>query len=766
MGLLAKGTPLSWEKSKVHFAYVKKHGIIQFLNIWNSTKDNTSEIFKWGDEIEYMLVSITEDSKSEKKAQLLMKGDKLLDEMERVNAELTTKYGANHCAQIVFHPEYGRHMIEATPGLPYDGFLKNLKNVEQNMILRRQAIELLLKPQDGEYAMAITVFPLMGTPEHGPHTVPAQPTMGPVANSPYISDEMISPHPRFATLTKNIRTRRGANVDIRVPLYQDKKTDMTDPIIHADAMGFGMGSSCLQVTFNTRSVPEARGLYDQLAILSPVFMAATAASPFFRGKIAATDTRWAIISQAVDCRNDEERGLKPLSEGVQRIHKSRYDSIDSYIGTGPNFKPEYNDIDLVMDDKALTALTEGGVDESMARHIAHLWIRDPLVIFDEHVVMDDVKCSDHFENLQSTNWQNVRFKPPAADNLEMGYRVEFRTMEVQLTEYENAAFSVFITLLSRAILFFDINLYVPISKVTENMVVAETKDAVNQAKFFYRTVIDGSDAKNGEDEYSMLSAKEIFVGTAKTEGLISIVNRYVASLTCDAETQKMLNSYIALIKGRVTGELMTLAKFLRCYVASHPSYNKDSQLNHTIVADALRTLVCIEKGSMEAIQFLPKSVVLQQPTAVKPTKTSTAQVLSLAVEEGQQQPSPADSDTTAEQEDTKQQHITGLTCTTCPFAAAKEAKKLLDAEPDHTTLDPEVLFQLYKSVPCSSAGQEEDEASISSNTAYMHASPVVNKPRRLSMSFVARPTRAESYGERDADAPVLRFNEVHSPKSK
>lgn len=38
-------------------------------------------------------------------------------------------------------------------------------------------------------------------------------------------------------------------------------------------------------------------------------------------------------------------------------------------------------------------------------------------------------------------------------------------MEVQLTDFANAAFTVFASLLSRVILFFDLNLYIPISKV-------------------------------------------------------------------------------------------------------------------------------------------------------------------------------------------------------------------------------------------------------------------------------------------------------------
>ena len=68
------------------------------------------------------------------------------------------------------------------------------------------------------------------------------------------------------------------------------------------------------------------------------------------------------------------------------------------------------------------------------------------------------------QNIQSTNWQTLRFKPPPPGS-SIGWRVEFRPMEVQTTDFENAAFSAFIVLLSRAILFFGLNFYIPISKV-------------------------------------------------------------------------------------------------------------------------------------------------------------------------------------------------------------------------------------------------------------------------------------------------------------
>ena len=80
--------------------------------------------------------------------------------------------------------------------------------------------------------------------------------------------------------------RRGEKVAINVPVYQDVKTrpgfleDLSQygddgssqaaalpDHIYMDAMGFGMGLSCLQVTFQASDVKEAESLYDQVGIL-------------------------------------------------------------------------------------------------------------------------------------------------------------------------------------------------------------------------------------------------------------------------------------------------------------------------------------------------------------------------------------------------------------------------------------------------------------------------------------------------------------------
>lgn len=100
----------------------------------------------------------------------------------------------------------------------------------------------------------------------------SQPFSAPHSQSIYTPDYIINPHPRFAALCRNIRTRRGEKVNIRVPLFRDVNTPEfllsekrsaaggavgERPVvsagylaeegdeIHMDCMAFGMGMCCL-----------------------------------------------------------------------------------------------------------------------------------------------------------------------------------------------------------------------------------------------------------------------------------------------------------------------------------------------------------------------------------------------------------------------------------------------------------------------------------------------------------------------------------------
>lgn len=198
--------------------------------------------------------------------------------------------------------------------------------------------------------------------------------------------------------------------------------------IHMDAMAFGMGCCCLQITFQAKDMDESRFMYDQLAVMAPIMMALTASTPIMKGRIADTDARWGIISESVDDRTLAERGRPdpnaPYDElagkGQRRIYKSRYDSISTYIYQGsafenanPSIKNDlanrvlnsYNDIPVPIDEDVYKELRDAGIDPALSQHIAHLYIRDPLVIFDGAVEeLDDETQTEHFESIQSTNW--------------------------------------------------------------------------------------------------------------------------------------------------------------------------------------------------------------------------------------------------------------------------------------------------------------------------------------------------------------------------
>uniref|UniRef100_A0A665X9S0 Glutamate--cysteine ligase n=1 Tax=Echeneis naucrates TaxID=173247 RepID=A0A665X9S0_ECHNA len=539
----------------------------------------------------------------------------------------------NFCSHpTLWRPEYGNYMIEGTPGQPYGGTMSEFNTVEGNMGKRRQEASSVLNPN--ETLCTITSFPRLGCPGFTKPECTPTPVEKGMSKSLFVPDEVINRHPRFSNLTRNIRHRRGEKVVINVPIFKDKCTPSPfvevfpeddgeaaraalPDHIYMDAMCFGMGNCCLQVTFQACSIDEARYLYDQLATFCPIVMALSAASPFYRGYVSDIDCRWGVISASVDDRTQEERGLKPLKTDKYRIFKSRYDSIDSYLSSCGE---KYNDIDLTIDKEINEQLLSAGIDKLLAQHIAHLFIRDPLSIFKEKIHLDDENESDHFENLQSTNWQTMRFKPPPP-NSDIGWRVEFRPMEVQLTDFENAAYVVFVVLLTRVILSYKLDFLIPLSKVDKNMKVAQERNAVQEGMFYFRKdifkgcnpVLDGtsSSAQNGletdggNEEYTLMSIDTIINGKEGVfQGLIPILNCYLENMEVDVDTRCTILNYLKLIKKRASGELMTMAKWMREFVAAHPQYKQDSVITDKINYDLFRKCDRIAKGEEQCPELI------------------------------------------------------------------------------------------------------------------------------------------------------------------
>ena len=307
-------------------------------------------------------------------------------------------------------------------------------------------------------------------------------------------------------------------------------------------------------------------------------MALTAASPVFRGILVDTDCRWSVIESAVDDRTSEESGLEPLLNSRYRIPKSRYASVSRFISDRVEMCHEYNDLDCPINQESFNDLIAAGVDETLALHIAHLFIRDPLVIFRELLQQDNLESSDHFENIQSTNWQTCRFKPPSLTS-ELGWRVEFRPMEVQLDDTANAAFAIYPILLIRAILHLNLSLYLPISLVDANMSRSQKIDAVLNQVFYFRT--------NGQTplepcKISLKPLGEIF------EEFNGYIRKYLQEMAVDYSVYSVLDGYISLIADRASGRSPTPARLIRDFIINHSEYSHDSLVKDQIIYDLMK----------------------------------------------------------------------------------------------------------------------------------------------------------------------------------
>ncbi|OAP55463.1 glutamate-cysteine ligase [Fonsecaea erecta] len=669
MGLLVLGTALDWPDAKKAANQVREWGIEQLLAIWRKAKGKERDALLWGDEVEYLVVAIDEEHQKVRlslcQADVLkaLAKDEALSEKDTVVPDLQDGV-IRSGALPTFHPEFGRFMLEATPGKPWGIDFKDLLDVEYDMRLRREIATNHM--ESDQFPITLTTFPRLGLPDS---IKPDYPPSGPALRSQFVPDEIANPHIRFPTLAANIRSRRGRKVELNVPVFKDKNTPspFNDPTVnydlhkwpedddvrngavkqdcvYMDAMAFGMGSCCLQITFQAKNIREGRTLYDQLSPLGPIMLALTAATPIYKGFLVDTDVRWNQISRAVDDRTAEELGEVPLKNDRWRIPKSRYASNSTYIAEDPRLRPEYMDPDLVVNEELKQKLLAGGMDELLATHFAHLFIRDPIVIFAEDLEALDPEGSNHFENIQSTNWQHMRFKPPPPD-ADIGWRVEFRSMEIQITDFENAAFAIFIVLITRAILSFDLNFYIPIPRTTENMETAHIRDAVMTEKFWFRKdpfpkkkpspVLNGiseppssgvstprerqqetpnestgrasapaetDEASFGpvEEEYTLMTINEVIngggAGCDGFPGLIPLVESYLDSVNIDVDTRCHLAVYLDLIRKRANGTLWTAAKWIREFTRRHPEYQGDSVVNEKIVYDLFAAVRDIEES--------------------------------------------------------------------------------------------------------------------------------------------------------------------------
>ncbi|CAL6067974.1 Glutamate-cysteine_ligase [Hexamita inflata] len=350
--------------------------------------------------------------------------------------------------------EFAKFQLEAMPSVAlsskYQDILKIATQIQQVSQLRPIAL--------------LTSFPRLGRDNSlSPLPKPANSVM----QSTWLSDEVITQHPRFHTLAANIRLRRGQKVQL-------SKSEM-------DAMAFGMGMCGLQITLQCYNETESRYIYDQLQCIAPVMLAVSAATPVAHGRLLDVDCRYSLIGDSVDDRTNSE-----LQNDVQK----RFGACNCFLSD-----QEHNDYQFRKDEKTYEHLINSGIDHLLAQHVSGLFARYPLVVYEHFNQVNDSESTAHFDQFQTTNWQICRWKPPVNG----GWKVEFRPMEMQASPKDNAALISFIYLFTRAIRAFDLDLYVNQTQIHRDLEQAQQCCAAQIHKFTVHANPFGNRQKVGMD---------------------------------------------------------------------------------------------------------------------------------------------------------------------------------------------------------------------------------------------------------------------------
>merc|ERR1712080_430114 len=186
-------------------------------------------------------------------------------------------------------------------------------------------------------------------------------------------------------------------------------------------------------------------------------------------------------------------------------------------------------------------------------------------------------------------------------------------IEFQITSFENASFVIFTVLLSRALIYYDLNFYIPISLVDENFTYANkcySKEidykvkVQDNTKFHFRINIE--DKKH--PTIRKLTINEIFNGIenpskkckciANFKGLIFYVRRFLAEKKANPE----LNKYIDFVSDKAKNKYISTSDFIRMFIINHKDYKNDSYINDEIADDLIDSVKKINQEN--SIEYL------------------------------------------------------------------------------------------------------------------------------------------------------------------
>uniref|UniRef100_A0A3B0MY59 Glutamate--cysteine ligase n=1 Tax=Theileria annulata TaxID=5874 RepID=A0A3B0MY59_THEAN len=170
------------------------------------------------------------------------------------------------------------------------------------------------------------------------------------------------------------------------------------------------------------------------------------------------------------------------------------------------------------------------------------------------------------------------------------WRIEFRPMDIQMTDEENIMFISVLSYLVKVILKLKLNLYMPISLVDFNIQLASNIKSCYQQSFYFPKHIN---TFNQEIEMGKYNLYEILYGKI---GLFCMVleyleEEYINELISN-EFYNEMKLYLQHFKLLTLGKLPTNATKQRQFIISHPSYQHDGIIHHDILYDLINQFTC------------------------------------------------------------------------------------------------------------------------------------------------------------------------------
>lgn len=110
--------------------------------------------------------------------------------------------------------------------------------------------------------------------------------------------------------------------------------------------------------------------------------------------------------------------------------------------------------------------------------------------------------------------------------------------------------------------------------------------------------------KSTEGEYHLMTINQIINGDETFPGVIPLIHSYLSDMDVDATTHCTIQRYLEFIERHESGELITMATWIRQEIVNHPDYKKYIVVSDQINYDILKKAEEIQDGTRKCSELL------------------------------------------------------------------------------------------------------------------------------------------------------------------